>query len=76
MVNMVLCLVRRGPKECNSDQGARRASMVNTDPMSCEASSLRCYEYSLRANVPWRFLVMELSHGVKKSRLEGCESPK
>src|SRR6266511_6165529 len=34
----VPCLVRRGPEECNSARCARRASMVNTGPMSCEAS--------------------------------------
>ena len=69
----VPCLVKRGPKECNRAQSARRASMVNTGPMSCEASQPRCCGYSLWANVPWRFVVMEWIHGVK-SRLEGWKS--
>src|SRR6266498_3750144 len=55
----VPCLVRRGPEECNLNRYARRASMVNMGPMSCEASFLRNYGYSLWANVPWWFLVME-----------------
>src|SRR6266542_3380941 len=53
------CLVRRGPEECNSARGARRASMVNTGPMSCEGNLQRCCGYSLWANIPWWFVVME-----------------
>src|SRR5438034_10526353 len=64
-------LVRRDPEECNIAQSARRASMGNTDPMSCEASQPRCCGYSLQANVPWCFMVMGKTWcGVKTQRLE------
>src|SRR6266508_4211615 len=52
-------LVRRGPEECNTAQSARRASMVNAGPLSCEASQPRCCGYSLQVNIPWRFMVTE-----------------
>src|SRR6266508_442893 len=55
----VQCLVRRGLEEYNSARGAMRASMVNTGPISFEASLPRCCGYSLWGNVPWKFMVME-----------------
>src|SRR6266540_2337876 len=60
----VTCLVRRGPEECNMAQSARRASKVNTGPLSCEAMPTEVLRYSLRANVPWRFV----GNGVKTWR--------
>ena len=42
MVNTGPMFVRRGPNECNTAQNARRASKVNTGPLSCEASQPRC----------------------------------
>src|SRR6266508_3859631 len=41
-LTQVPCLVRRGPEECNTARNARRASKVNTGPLSCEASHPRC----------------------------------
>src|SRR6266540_1877108 len=41
-LTQVPCLVRQGPEECNTARSARRASKVNTGPLSCEASQLRC----------------------------------
>src|SRR6266540_2859303 len=41
-LTQVPCLVRRGPEECNTTRSARRASKVNTGPLSCEASQPRC----------------------------------
>src|SRR6266508_6592562 len=41
-LTQVPCLVRRGPKKCNTARSARRASKVNTGPLSCEASQPRC----------------------------------
>src|SRR5438034_11558645 len=41
-LTQVPCLVRRGPEECNTARSARRASKVNTGPLSYEASHPRC----------------------------------
>src|SRR5207237_4545757 len=41
-LTQVLYLVRQGPEECNVARSARRASKVNTSPLSCEASQPRC----------------------------------
>src|SRR5436190_24147920 len=60
-------LVRRDPEECNTARSARRASKVNTGPLSCEAMPTEVLRYSLRANVPWRFVGNGVNkwHGVK-----------
>src|SRR6266508_3305557 len=41
-LTQVPCLLRRDLEECNTVRSARRASKVNTGPLSCEASQPRC----------------------------------